>query len=238
MLFFIATVILFPLLGVCDTLTRDDCWCWNTTHIAWNRHVEFDGVRIEGGPQIIDQWCIQETPDRRGYCLDQHTKQYEICASNEAMHDMTRRNDFCYYNHGNNRGFVTHYSEGDDEIIWNFNKRKIPHKGGQRITSTVEEVNEICEPICRNKNDWDLDIMKPWSPSKHGVVESRRQIFTNIDEIPFEDGAGGDWPFKVKENKYPGGVSSPGGGVISYWEICDYDNKHTPKPEGKKKCGM
>lgn len=116
MLFSIATVILFPLLGVCDSLMRNDCWCWNTTHIAWNRHVELDAVHIEGGLRIIDEWCIQETPDRRGYCLDQHTKQYEICASNEAMHNTTRRNDFCYYNHGNNRGFVTHYSEGDDEI--------------------------------------------------------------------------------------------------------------------------
>ncbi|KAL8896194.1 MAG: hypothetical protein Q9207_007825 [Kuettlingeria erythrocarpa] len=238
MLFFIAAAILFPVLGLCDILSREECWCWNTTHIAWKRHIELSSVHIERGPYVIDMWCIDETPDRRGRCLDQHTVQYQVCASYEAMHHTARRNDFCYYNHGNNRGFVTHFTEGDDEIIWNSNTRKIPRKGGRPVTSTAEEIQGICEPICRNTNDWNLDIMTPWSPSKHGLVESRRQTFNGIEDLPFQDGDGGDWPFKGRENEYQGGLSSPGSAAISYWEICDHDNSRTPKYEGKHGCGI
>ena len=61
--------------------------------------------------------------------------------------------------------------------------------------------------------------MDPWSPSKHGIVQSRHQLFTDIDNFPFEDGAGGQWPVKVDEEKFPGGFSTTGAGTIDFWEI-------------------
>lgn len=67
--------------------------------------------------------------------------------------------------------------------------------------------------------------MDPWSPSQHGVVESRHQIFTDVADFPFEDGAGGEWPIKAPEPKFPGGISTTGGGTIDFWET-DMDNVH------------
>lgn len=125
--------------------------------------------------------------------------------------------------------------------VWNFHERNIPFKNPP-ISMTTEENTEYCEPICREHGGhggWNLPVMAPWHPSKHGVVESRHQIFTDITDFPFEDGSGGDWPFKIPEpvSTHPGGLSSPGAGVIEYWEICEHDDSRTPKEKGKR-CGM
>lgn len=116
MLSFLAVLLPFFPIILCDVFTRDDCWCRNATHLGWKRHFELDGVNIEGDPLIMDQWCFQATHDGRGKCLDWHTIQYRVCASHQAAHNASRRNDFCYYNHGNFRGAVTLWSKGDDAI--------------------------------------------------------------------------------------------------------------------------
>lgn len=61
--------------------------------------------------------------------------------------------------------------------------------------------------------------MEPWLASKHGLVESRHQIFTDIKDFPFEDGAGGEWPVKEPAHEYPGGISTTGAGSIDFWEV-------------------
>lgn len=111
---------LFPFWGLCDVVTRDDCWCRNATHIAWAHRLQLNAVNIPGPKPAIDQWCIDETPDGRGECLDWHTKQYSICASHQALGDKAKRNDFCYKNHGNYRGIVTHFVKGPDTISKSF----------------------------------------------------------------------------------------------------------------------
>ena len=107
---------LFPMLGLCDTVLRDDCWCRNATHTAWTRILQLESTNIPGPMPTINQWCIDETPDGRGECLDWHTKQYTICASYQALGDKGKRNDYCYKNHGNSRGLVPHFSKGPDTI--------------------------------------------------------------------------------------------------------------------------
>ncbi|KAI4152377.1 MAG: hypothetical protein L6R39_001829 [Caloplaca ligustica] len=190
----------FSVLGCCDVFMRDDCWCRNATHLGWNRHYQLHSANIEGSPEIIDEWCFQETHDGQGECLDQHTKQYEICASHPAAHNASRRNDFCYYNHGNNRGIVTHWVKGKDWISWNNHKRNIPFRDPPIPMSTEDNI-KYCEPICRDYRSWNLPVMDPWSPSKHGIVESRHQIFVDITNFDFLDGAGGDWPIKPPKPK-------------------------------------
>ncbi|KAL8644138.1 MAG: hypothetical protein Q9226_007916 [Calogaya cf. arnoldii] len=166
---------------------------------------------------IINQWCIEETPDGRGKCLDWHTKQYSACASYQARGDTEKRNDYCFKNHGNNRGLVTtHFSEGADVISYNGHKRNIGEEN-PAFPMTLEESNKHCEPICRSFHDWNLPTMLGIG-GKHGVVESRHQIF-NVEDLPFEDGKGGPWPIRPPARAMPGGISSTYGGVINYWEI-------------------
>ncbi|KAL8839050.1 MAG: hypothetical protein Q9170_001886 [Blastenia crenularia] len=232
MLFRFTLLGLLPLLGLCDVFMRDNCWCRNTTHLGWTRHYQLNSRNIEGGPSIFDEWCFEATNDGKGKCMDQHTKQYEICASHPAIHNSTRRNDFCYYNHGNNRGKVPHWSQGDDRIyshhvgrwmslhtilVYNSHKRDIPRKPSLR--TTTEESMTYCEPICKNYRHWNLPVMLPFSPSKHGVVGSLHDLYIDIEDLPFEDGAGGEWPVKVPVHEYPGGYSTTGAGIIDFWEI-------------------
>lgn len=199
---------------------RDDCWCRNATHLGWTRHYQLDSVSIEGGPSIIDEWCFEESRDGSGKCLDQHTKQYEICASHAAIHNNSLRNDYCYHNHGNSRGMVPHWSHGDDWIEFNGQKRNIPFHNPPLPMSTEENTN-YCEPICRDYGNWNLPVMDPWSPSKHGIVESRHQLFTDVKDFRFNDGAGGPWPVTEYVHKRPGGVSTTGAGLLGYWEISE-----------------
>ena len=137
----ILALALFPLLGLCDTVVRDDCWCRNETHIAWTRHVELQAVNIPGTMPIINQWCIEETPDGRGKCLDWHTVQYTACASYQARGDIERRNDYCFHNHGNHRGLgPTYFSKGADVIC------KSLDSGHQFRRDTSHCTNELTIP--------------------------------------------------------------------------------------------
>ncbi|KAI4091698.1 MAG: hypothetical protein LQ344_003938 [Seirophora lacunosa] len=218
MLYVLASLLLFPFVTVADVFTRDDCWCRNATHLGWKRHLQLDSINIEGGAQIMDQWCFQATSDGRGECLDWHTRHYRVCASHESAHNSTRRNDFCYWNHGNARGFVPHWSKGKDAIKWNKEKREIPFKN-QPMPVTMEETIAYCEPVCRDFLGWDLPVMDPWSPSKHGVVECRHQVFSDITDFSFQDGVGDDWPYKQTYHDKPGEFSTTPEGMIDYWEI-------------------
>ena len=111
---------MFPLLCLCATFMRDDCWCRNATHIAWNHHLQLFSENIPGPMLSIEQWCIDETADGHGECLNWHTKQYSICASYQAHGDKARRNDFCFKNHGNSRGILSRFSKGPDVICMSF----------------------------------------------------------------------------------------------------------------------
>lgn len=86
-----------------DTFEFNDCWCRNTTHLAYHRYYRLEAQHVEGTPADISEWCLEHTIDGRGACLDQHTQEYHICASYPAIHNTTARNDFCWYNHGNIR---------------------------------------------------------------------------------------------------------------------------------------
>lgn len=112
-------LVLFPLLALCDRFMRDDCWCRNSTHLAYQRHLQLEASNVpQTGPSVITEWCIEATKDGRGKCSDQHTKQYNICASHRAFTHLSRSNEFCYSNHGNHRGFkpATYFSKGPDKI--------------------------------------------------------------------------------------------------------------------------
>ena len=54
---------------------------------------------------------------------------------------------------------------------------------------------------------------------KHGVVESRHQVFNDVEEFPFEDGHDGQWPVLPSTRYHPGGINASYDGVIDYWEI-------------------
>ncbi|KAL8883441.1 MAG: hypothetical protein Q9215_008229 [Flavoplaca cf. flavocitrina] len=82
---------------------------------------------------------------------------------------------------------------------------------------TLEESNKYCEPICRDFRGWDLPIMIGLG-GKHGVVESRHQVFNDVEEFPFEDGHDGQWPVSPSTRYHPGGINASEDGVIDYWE--------------------
>lgn len=115
-------------------------------------------------------------------------------------------------------------------IGWNNHKRNIPFRDPPIPMSTEDNI-KYCEPICRDYRSWNLPVMDPWSPSKHGIVESRHQIFVDITNFDFLDGAGGDWPIKPPKPKVPGGISTTGAGTIDYWEI-DFYHGHRRKRRG------
>ncbi|KAL8720416.1 MAG: hypothetical protein Q9181_007911 [Wetmoreana brouardii] len=224
---FLLVFCLLPFLGLCDVFMKDDCWCRNITHIAFQRHYQLNAAAIEGGPAIIDEWCIEASHDGRGKCLDQHTKSYSICASHRAAHKRYRRNDFCYKNHGNHRGMVPHWVKGvPNWISWNDELREISTNWALFEPMTVDENTKYCEPICRDWHGWNLPVMVPISPSKHGVVESRHRLYPHIRDFDMTDGKGGQWPVQEppisgkKNHNHPGGISTPGEGGIDYWE-CD-----------------
>ncbi|KAL8997017.1 MAG: hypothetical protein Q9169_003607 [Polycauliona sp. 2 TL-2023] len=233
-------LLLFPLLSLCDTITRDDCWCRNATHIAWSRHLQLDSVNIPGPNPAIDQWCIDETPDGHGECLDWHTKQYTICVSQQALGDKSKRNDYCYKNHGNSRGLVSHFSKGPDTITYNGHQRNIPFKN-PAVPMTLEENSNYCEPICRDFHDWKLPIMIGLG-GKHGLVESRHQVFNDVENFPFEDGHDGQWPVLPSTRYHPGGIDTSDAGVIDYWEVdvcksIKYSKDCPQNPDGEPSTG-
>ncbi|KAL9600631.1 MAG: hypothetical protein Q9219_003064 [cf. Caloplaca sp. 3 TL-2023] len=141
-----------------------------------------------------------------------------MCASHPALHNHSRRNDFCYYHHGNSKGLVPHWTHGPDRIEFNGHKRNIPYKNPP-LPMSKEENAKYCEPICRDFRHWNLPVMLPWSPSKHGLVESRHQLFTDIKEFPFEDGVAGQWPVQEPVHPHPGGYSTTGAGTIDFWQV-------------------
>ncbi|KAL8693301.1 MAG: hypothetical protein Q9218_001861 [Villophora microphyllina] len=150
-----------------------------------------NAARVEGTPTIIDEWCMEATPDGRGSCADQHTKQYTICASHPAIHNRTRRNDFCYINHGNHRGIVPHYVNGyPNKISRNGELRILGPRGDYAPKEyTVEENTKRCKPICQGWKDWNLPVMDPIS-GRHGIIESRRFLYDNLKDFAVKDGAG------------------------------------------------
>lgn len=86
-----------------------------------------------------------------------------------------------------------------------------------------------CEPICREWQGWDMPVMAPFSPSKHGVVQCRSLKYNDLDGFTNNDGAGGDWPVSEPPNegvhKHPGVIAADsvnGEGTIDYWR-CDGD---------------
>ncbi|KAL8708249.1 MAG: hypothetical protein Q9220_006826 [cf. Caloplaca sp. 1 TL-2023] len=103
---------------------------------------------------------------------------------------------------------------------YNGQKRNIPYKNPP-LPTTAEQNTEYCEPICRDYRSWNLPVMFPFSPSKHGIVESRHQIFPDIKDFESKDGAAGEWPIKAPDHHYPGGISTTGAGAIDYWEEDD-----------------
>ncbi|KAI4262686.1 MAG: hypothetical protein L6R35_007374, partial [Caloplaca aegaea] len=100
---------------------------------------------------------------------------------------------------------------------WNDHIRNVPFKSPP-VPMSVEESIRYCEPVCRDFHGWNLRVMDPWSPSKHGVVESRHQVFNDITDFPFEDGVAGEWPYKPPIHKNPGEFSTTQNGIIDYWE--------------------
>ncbi|KAL8772004.1 MAG: hypothetical protein Q9209_002669 [Squamulea sp. 1 TL-2023] len=209
---------------------RDDCWCRNETHIAWNRHIQLHSKNIPGTVPTLDQWCIDRSVDGHGECLDWHTKQYTICASHHgiALDKHEKRNDYCYKNHGNSRGIVPHYSKGPDTLTYNGAQRKMAVNGAVELT--IKDNTKYCEPICRDYRGWDLPVMLAMG-GKHGSVQSRHQIFKDVKDFPFKDGNDGQWPVLPSTRYHPGGISTTGAGVIDYWET-----DTCPHLKPKKKC--
>ncbi|KAL8905039.1 MAG: hypothetical protein Q9171_006828 [Xanthocarpia ochracea] len=83
---------------------------------------------------------------------------------------------------------------------------------------TPEESNKYCEPICRDFQDWNLPVMLALG-GKHGLVESRHQIFNDVEDFTYEDGHDGKWPVEPSTRHQPGGITVTESGVIDYWEI-------------------
>ena len=54
---------------------------------------------------------------------------------------------------------------------------------------------------------------------KHGLVESRHQMFNDVEDITDEDGHDGQWPVAPSTRHHPGGIIVADSGVIDYWEI-------------------
>lgn len=106
---------------------------------------------------------------------------------------------------------------------WNDHIRNVPFKSPP-VPMSVEESIRYCEPVCRDFHGWNLRVMDPWSPSKHGVVESRHQVFNDITDFPFEDGVAGEWPYKPPIHKNPGEFSTTQNGIIDYWVI-DFEHE-------------
>ncbi|KAL9592189.1 MAG: hypothetical protein Q9179_006970, partial [Wetmoreana sp. 5 TL-2023] len=98
---------------------------------------------------------------------------------------------------------------------------------------TVEENTKYCEPICRDWHGWNLPVMDPISPSKHGVVESRHRLYPHVKDFQMKDGEGGQWPVQEppisgqKNHNHPGGISTPGEGGIDYWDLLQIRSKNT-----------
>lgn len=86
---------------------------------------------------------------------------------------------------------------------------------------STEENTKYCTPICRDFSSWNLPVVDPWRPSNHGIVESRHQIFADVKDFRFNDGAGGPWPTVEYVHKRPGGVSTTGAALLGYWPISD-----------------
>ncbi|KAL8764831.1 MAG: hypothetical protein Q9194_006820 [Teloschistes cf. exilis] len=232
------SLFLLPILVHCqkNTFRLNECWCRNDTHIAWNRYYRMDIPYLVGTPAEITEWCIEATNgDGYGECLDQHTKQYSICASYQSVHNKFRRNDFCYRNHGNVRYAKTpieYYVDGWPNYVgWNEQEYKLTLKNAVHPDTDPEEaskqVSEHCKPVCQQFQGWDLPVMAPWEPSPHGVVESRALSW---DYFSFKrgDGAGGHWPLEPFPDEgvhkiHRGGISATsvtGEGTIDYYQ-CD-----------------
>ncbi|KAL8736120.1 MAG: hypothetical protein Q9181_002535 [Wetmoreana brouardii] len=141
----------------------------------------------------IEEHCFQGTRSGHGKCLDRHTSQYEYCAERPTS-DRHKRTEFCYYNGGNYNQANQKYKKIDDAILFNRYERKLPARSQHWINAEETAVNSLCEPICRNQYGWDLPVMKPWKPTKHGVVKSRHQLMTDIEDVPLHYGNGGEWP--------------------------------------------
>ncbi|KAL9587236.1 MAG: hypothetical protein Q9212_000395 [Teloschistes hypoglaucus] len=245
---FLLSLFLLPILIHCQktTFQFNECWCRNDTHLAWNRYYRMDIATIDGPyesydgptgtPAEITEWCMEATDDGHGDCLDQHTKKYLICASYQAVERKNRRNDLCFQNHGNSRNPRTvweYYAQSwPDHVGWNGQDFKLTLENAARPNLGIDDglqLRKHCKSVCKNFQGWDLPLMYPWSPSKHGPVESQAFVW---DYFRFEngDGTGGLWPVEEPPNEgihkiHRGGITATGltgEGTIDYYQ-CDQE---------------
>ncbi|KAL8693709.1 MAG: hypothetical protein Q9218_001510 [Villophora microphyllina] len=147
----------------------------------------------------INEHCLDDTTKGQRDCAYRHTAEYELCAERPTP-DGRNRTEFCYYNGGNNNhkklgdsADGDRFALNDDALIFNKHERMLPRKSKDWLTVTGKGVQPLCEPVCSTDYGWNMPVM-PLEKGKHGVVESRHQLMTNIKDFPVQYGGGGEYP--------------------------------------------